>query len=82
MSQEVQIKEKKKGKAQHITLAIFIGLVLGILFGIFMPGRYDGLLPVIDLISSLYMNALRMMIFPLVFCSLIVGIQEIGRAHV
>ncbi len=78
MSQEVQTKEKKKGKAQHITLAIFIGLVLGILFGIFMPGRYDGLLPVIDLISSLYMNALRMMIYPLVFCSLIVGIQGIG----
>jgi Na+/H+-dicarboxylate symporter len=35
-------------------------------------------LPVIDLLSSLYMNALRMMIYPLVFCSLIVGIQGIG----
>lgn len=43
-----------------------------------MPGRYDFLLPVIDLVSSLYMNALRMMIYPLVFCSLIVGIQGIG----
>jgi Na+/H+-dicarboxylate symporter len=33
---------------------------------------------VIELVSSLYMNALRMMIYPLVFCSLIVGIQGIG----
>lgn len=68
----------KQKKVFNITTAIFIGLLLGILFGLFMPGRYDFLLPVIDLVSSLYMNALRMMIYPLVFCSLIVGIQGIG----
>lgn len=68
----------KKNKSFHITAAIFAGLVLGIIFGIFMPGRYEFLLPVTDLISSIYMNALRMMIYPLVFCSLIVGIQGIG----
>jgi len=33
---------------------------------------------VVELITSLYMNALRMMIYPLVFCSLIVGVQGIG----
>ena len=43
-----------------------------------MPGRYEFLLPVVELIASLYMNALRMMIYPLVFCSLIVGVQGIG----
>ena len=68
----------KKKKSLNITLAIFIGLVLGILFGLFMPGRYEFALPVIQTISSLYMNALRMMIYPMVFCSLIVGIQGIG----
>jgi Na+/H+-dicarboxylate symporter len=68
----------KTKHSMNITLAIFLGLVLGILFGLFMPGRYEGVLPVIDLLSSLYMNALRMMIYPLVFCSLIVGIQGIG----
>jgi Na+/H+-dicarboxylate symporter len=68
----------KQKKSFNITLAIFLGLVLGIIFGLLMPGRYEGVLPVIDLVSSLYMNALRMMIYPLVFCSLIVGIQGIG----
>ncbi|MGN0478694.1 MAG: dicarboxylate/amino acid:cation symporter [Hominenteromicrobium sp.] len=68
----------KQKKSFNITLAIFIGLVLGILFGLFMPGRYEFLLPAVELVSSLYMNALRMMIYPLVFCSLIVGIQGIG----
>ena len=68
----------KKKKTINITLAIFVGLVLGVLFGLLMPGRYEFLLPAVELVSSLYMNALRMMIYPLVFCSLIVGIQGIG----
>ena len=68
----------KSGKSFSITTAILLGLVLGILFGMFMPGRYDFLLPAVELVSGLYMNALRMMIYPLVFCSLIVGIQGIG----
>ncbi len=66
----------------NLTMAIFLGLILGILFGLFMPGRYEGVLPVIDMIGSLYMNALRMMIYPLVFCSLIAGIQGIGSVSV
>ena len=68
---------KKKGSF-HITAAIFAGLVLGAVFGLLMPGRYEFLLPVIELLSGVYMNALQMMIYPLVFCSLIVGIQGIG----
>lgn len=68
----------KSGKTVNITTAILLGLVLGVVFGLFMPGRYEFLLPAVELISSLYMNALRMMIYPLVFCSLIVGIQGIG----
>lgn len=69
---------KKKEKSFLITLAILAGLVLGIIFGLLMPGRFEGALPVVDLISGIYMNALRMMIYPLVFCSLIVGIKGIG----
>ena len=62
----------------NLTMSIFLVLILGILFGLFMPGRYEGVLPVIDLVSGLYMNALRMMIYPLVFCSLVAGIHGIG----
>ena len=43
-----------------------------------MPGRYEFLLPAIELVSAIYMNALRMMIYPLVFCSLVVGVKGIG----
>ena len=68
----------KKASSLNITLFIFLGLILGIVFGLLMPGRYEFLLPVIQLISGIYMNALQMMIYPLVFCSLIVGIKDIG----
>lgn len=68
----------RQKKSFNMTAAIFMGLLLGTIFGLFMPGRYEFLLPALDLVSSLYMNALRMMIYPLVFCSLIIGIQGIG----
>ena len=68
----------KAKKSVNITLAIFLGLLLGIAFGLLIPGRMEFLLPAIDLVSGLYMNALRMMIYPLVFCSLIAGIHSIG----
>lgn len=69
---------KKNKKTRNLTLAIFIGLILGIVFGLLMPGRFEWANPAISLVSGLYMNALRMMIYPLVFCSLIVGIKGIG----
>lgn len=71
-------------KKQHtmsslkLTVAIFAGLVLGIIFGFLIPGRMEWAVPVLGLVSGIYMNALRMMIYPLVFCSLIVGIKGIG----
>ncbi len=68
-------REKKKMSSKTLTLAIFAGLVLGVVFGLVMPA---GAVPVVGLISGIYMNALRMMIYPLVFCSLIVGIKGIG----
>ena len=68
-------KEKKKMSSKTLTLAIFIGLVAGTVFGLVMP---EGAVPVVDLISGIYMNALRMMIYPLVFASLVMGIMGMG----
>lgn len=66
---------------KHITAAIFTGLILGILTGLFLAGRFAPVLTVTSLIGSIYMNALNMMIFPLVFCSIIMGISSIGNAR-
>lgn len=64
---------------KHITAAIFTGLVLGILTGLFLADRFAPVLTVTSLLGSIYMNALNMMIFPLVFCSIIMGISSIGN---
>ncbi|MDO5798549.1 MAG: dicarboxylate/amino acid:cation symporter [Eubacteriales bacterium] len=64
---------------KHITQAIFVGLILGILTGLFLAGRYEPVLTVTSLIGGIYMNALNMMIFPMVFCSIVIGICSIGN---
>lgn len=69
---------KKNNYAAHLTLYIFIGLVLGVIAGFVLPASLTWANSLIGLISALYMNALRMMIYPLVFCSLVVGIKGIG----
>ena len=64
---------------KHITGAIFIGLLLGILTGLFLADRFAPVLTVTSLLGGIYMNALNMMIFPLVFCSVVMGICSIGN---
>ena len=64
---------------KHITGAIFIGLLLGICTGLFLAGRFAPVLTVTSLLGGIYMNALNLMIFPLVFCSIVMGICSIGN---
>lgn len=64
--------EKKK---PSITLLIAIGLGLGIIVGFIMPAW---LYTPLSVVATIYMSALRMMIYPLVFCSIVVGIIGIG----
>jgi Na+/H+-dicarboxylate symporter len=64
---------------KHITGAIFTGLVLGILTGLFLAPRLTFIQTLTTLVGGIYMNALNMMIYPLVFCSIIMGISSIGN---
>ena len=67
---------KEKRKVGNITLWILTGLILGIIVGLIMP---DWLNKPLSVVGSIYMSALKMMIYPLVFCSLIMGIIGIGN---
>ncbi len=64
-------------KAHHGTI---VGLILGILTGLFLAGRFNVVLTATSVLGSIYMSALNMMIFPLVFCSIVMGIASIGSA--
>ena len=70
--------KKKNWYTSRITLWIFVGLALGVIVGFVLPHSWGWATQGLGLISSIYMNALRMMIFPLVFCSIVVGIMGIG----
>lgn len=63
-------------KKYNVTLWIIIGLVAGIIVGCIMP---NWLYTPLSVIASIYMSALKLMIFPLVFCSLVLGIVGIGN---
>ena len=62
-------------KALCLSLAIFAGLILGGILGLVIP---DWAVNITSFISTVYLHALTLMIFPLVFCSLVVGITSIG----
>ena len=64
---------------KHITMAIFIGLILGVIAGLFVANSVPFVLKATSLLGGIYMNALNMMIFPLVSCSIIIGITSIGN---
>lgn len=69
------LEESYEKKGFNITLGIFIGLIAGVIVGIIMPEWANTALSVV---ASIYMSALKMMIFPLVFTSLVMGIIGIG----
>ena len=86
-------KEKKPRKKMGLTSQIFIGLIggliVGIIFNLLIPSSYvrdtifvEGIFYVI---GQGFIRLMKMLVVPLVFCSLVTGsssIGEIGRAHV
>ena len=75
----------------NINRNIFIAALLGILLGFilkFFPVwvLYAPILELCDLIGQLFIKSLKMILVPLVFFSIIVGVSNlgsrIGRAHV
>ncbi|MDO4491098.1 MAG: dicarboxylate/amino acid:cation symporter [Lachnospiraceae bacterium] len=67
------MNEKKKF---NVTFWIVIGLAAGIIVGLIMPAW---LYTPLSVVATIYMSALKMMIYPLVFCSLVIGIVGIGN---
>lgn len=75
----------KQRKGSDLTKKIFIGLFLGIVFGLainMLPSSYikdtiiiNGLL---KLVGGIFISAIKMLVVPLVFVSLIVGASSIG----
>ncbi len=61
-----------------LTTKIFIGLVFGVIVGLFMQGAPQVAQIYIKPFWTLFINLIKMVIVPLVFSSLIIGISSIG----
>ncbi|HAQ40636.1 MAG TPA: dicarboxylate/amino acid:cation symporter [Clostridiales bacterium] len=72
-------------KKMQLTTKIFIGLVLGILLGIILQPYPDIATNYIKPFGTLFLNLIKLVIVPLVFCSLVVGtcsmddVRKLGR---
>ncbi|MBK9097144.1 MAG: dicarboxylate/amino acid:cation symporter [bacterium] len=56
---------------------ILIALILGILYGLFFPGAAD----YVTWMGTIFLRALKMIIVPLVFSSIVSGVTSIGSAQ-
>lgn len=63
-------------KSSKLTLAIFLSLILGILLGWVAPGFAQKLHP----LGTIFLNMVKMIIAPLLFATLVVGIAGHGDA--
>ncbi len=78
-------EKKKMSLIAKIGVGFIIGLVLGFVIGPLAKGSpfiADVVIPVLQLIGSIFISLLKMLIVPLVFSSLIMGASSIGDPKV
>ena len=66
--------EEKKSGGIGLTTQIFLGLILGVIFGYLFPSYGEQLKP----IGDIFIRMIKMIVVPLIFSSLIMGIAGTG----
>ena len=70
-----------KNANRNILIAAILGITLGFLIKIFSDASfYQPFMGLIDLLGQLFIKALKMILVPLVFFSIVVGISNLGSA--
>lgn len=77
------MKQKKKmGLTTQIFIGLFLGLLVGIVFNIFVPSSYikDTILVngIFDVLGQGFIRLMQMLVVPLVFFSLVTGAMSMG----
>ncbi|MDO5725750.1 MAG: dicarboxylate/amino acid:cation symporter [Tissierellia bacterium] len=69
--------EKRNKKTFALTTKIFIGLILGVIVGLLMQNHADFATSYIKPLGTLFLNLIKLIIVPLVFSSLLVGVADL-----
>jgi aerobic C4-dicarboxylate transport protein len=67
---------QKKDRTHYLYIAVIVAVVLGILVGYFFPGFGKALKP----LGDGFVNLIKMMISPIIFCTIVLGIGAIRQA--
>ena len=72
----------KKPRRRYISLPtqILIALILGVVVGYFLNGQ-DQLIKFIQPVGDVFLNLIKMIVIPIVFCSLALSISNVGDMH-
>ncbi len=73
-----QVRENRRGRAwyKHLSFQILIAMVLGIIVGHAWPERADTWKP----LGDLFIKLVRMLVAPIIFCTVVHGIASVGEA--
>ena len=75
-------KKKKRGLTTQIFIGLFLGLMVGIVFNLFVPSSYikDTILVngIFDVLGQGFIRLMQMLVVPLVFFSLVTGAMSMG----
>jgi Na+/H+-dicarboxylate symporters len=66
----------KKDRTHYLYLAVIAAVVLGVIVGLVAPELGKGLKPV----GTAFVNLIKMMISPVIFCTIVLGIGSIRQA--
>lgn len=72
--------DREKSKKLSLPLQILIGLVLGVIVGLMLQGNPDIADKYIKPFGTVFLNLIKLVIVPLVFSSLLVGVADLDDA--
>lgn len=77
MSSVTEVKQPKKRRGISLPTQILIALVAGIALGVVLNGRTD-LVNYIQPLGDIFLHLIKMIVVPIVFCSLVISIAGTG----
>ncbi|MFD9889947.1 cation:dicarboxylate symporter family transporter [Amycolatopsis sp. NPDC059027] len=69
-------KPRGRDKTHYLYLAVIVAVLLGIAVGFLFPGFAKGLKP----LGTGFVNLIKMMISPIIFCTIVLGIGSVAKA--
>jgi len=73
------VPKGRRDKTHYLYMAVIVAMLLGIAVGFAFPGK-DGFAVSLKPLSTGFINMIKMMITPIIFCTLVLGIGSVRKA--